>query len=241
VTKVVGVIGGMGPLASYAFYGELIRLTQARRDQDHLHVVIDSDATIPDRTRFLLGEGEDPRPAIIGSSQRLVAAGAELLVMPCNTATAFSKEIHRAAGIPLVDWIDAAVDRLADMAVRRVGILATSGTIEVALYQRQLEARRIDWIVPDPPSQEAVMDAIYGAHGVKAGVADDVTRKGILGAAEDLAHRGAEAIVLGCTELPLAVPEGHPEWPVPAVDPASAVAQRVIEQAGGRLVEDADR
>jgi aspartate racemase len=240
VTKVVGVIGGMGPLASNAFYGELIRLTRAPRDQDHLHVVVDSDAKIPDRTRFLLGEGEDPRPAIIESAQRLVAAGAELLVMPCNTAAAFSEEIQRAARVPLVDWIEVAVDRLVDMGVRRVGILATSGTIEGALYQRRLQARRVDWIVPDPPGQQAVMDAIYGAHGVKAGVVDDVTRKGILGVAEGLAHRSAEAVVLGCTELPLAVPEGYPEWPVPAVDPATAVARRVIELAGA-LVEDADR
>jgi len=238
VSKVVGVVGGMGPLASYAFYGQLIRLTRARRDQDHLHVVVDSDATIPDRTRFLLGEGEDPRPAIIGSAQRLVAAGAELLVMPCNTAAAFSEEIQLAAGVPLVGWIDGAVDRLAVMGVRRVGVLATTGAIQVGLYQRQLEARRMDWIIPDTPAQEAVMDSIYGPHGVKAGVADDVTRKGILGAAQDLAHRGAEAVVLGCTELPLAVPESHPEWPVPAVDPASAVARHVIEQAGARVVED---
>lgn len=241
MSKVVGVIGGMGPLASHAFYGELIRLTKARRDQDHLHVIVDSDSTIPDRTRFLLGEGEDPRPAIIGSAQRLVAAGAELLVMPCNTAAAFFEEIQLAAGVPLLDWIDAAVDRLEDTGVRRVGILATTGTIEIGLYQRRLEGRGIASMVPDSPGQKAVMDAIYGDHGVKAGVVDDVTRKAILGVAEDLANRGADALVLACTELPLAVPEGDAEWPVPVVDPASAVARRVIQEAGGRLMEDGER
>ena len=93
MTKVVGVIGGMGPLSSHAFYGELIRLTEARRDQDHLHVIIDSDATIPDRTDFLLRGGPNPGPQILASAHRLVAFGAELLVMPCNTAAVFAERI----------------------------------------------------------------------------------------------------------------------------------------------------
>lgn len=241
MAKVVGVIGGMGPLASHAFYGELIRLTEARRDQDHLHVIIDSDATIPDRTAFLLHGGEDPRPQIVAAAERLVAAGADLLVMPCNTAGAFSEEIRRAAGVHLVDWIDTAVDRLAKLGAGRVGILATSGTIEVGLYQQRLRARGMEWAVPDAGGQEAVMDAIYGEHGVKAGMVDEVARKAVLEVAEDLRRRRADAVVLGCTELPLALPEGDPSWPVRAVDPASAVARRVIDEAGGRVVEEAGR
>jgi len=237
MSKVVGVLGGMGPLASHAFYGELIRLTRARRDQDHLHVIVDSDASIPDRTEFLLRGGEDPRPALRASAERLVAAGAELLVMPCNTAAAFSEDVGQAAGVPLVDWIDTAVDRLQGIGARKVGILATSGTVEVGLYQRRLESRGIEWVVPDAAGQEAVMDAIYGERGVKAGVIDDGTRKMVLEVARQLADAGADAVVLGCTELPLALPESDPSWPVPAVDPASAVARLVIEQAGGRVAE----
>ncbi|MGH2655394.1 MAG: aspartate/glutamate racemase family protein [Actinomycetota bacterium] len=241
MSKVVGVIGGMGPLASHAFYGELIRLTEARRDQDHLHVIIDSDATIPDRTAFFLHGGEDPRPQIMAAAGRLVAAGADLLVMPCNTAAAFSDEIRQAAGVPLVDWIDTAVDRLAELGARRVGILATSGTIEVGLYQQRLEAQGMEWVVPDAGGQEAVMDAIYGEHGVKSGVVDEVARKAVLQVAEELRRRGADAVVLGCTEIPLAVPSADPAWPLRAVDPASAVVRRVIQEAGGGVAEEAER
>ena len=95
----------MGPAATHAFFGHLISFTEAASDQDHLHIVIDNNPSIEDRTAFLLGRGADPRPRLLTSARRLRAAGADILVMPCNTAAAFSADIEAAVGVPLVDWV----------------------------------------------------------------------------------------------------------------------------------------
>lgn len=235
-TRTVGIIGGMGPLATVAFHRLIVTNTVAVTDQEHLHVLVDSDPRIPDRTDFLLDRGPDPRPAMTASARRLVAAGAELLVMPCNTANAFAAEIADAAGVPIVPWLSTAVDAvMADSAGPEVhcGLLATTGSLRVGMYSRLIREAGGTAVEPTTSVQEAVMSVIYGDHGVKAtGSVDAAGRAALLDAARHLVERGANVLLLGCTELPIALPADDPGWPVPAVDPAVVVARRVIHEAG---------
>jgi aspartate racemase len=230
----VGIVGGMGPLATAAFYRTLTSCTPAQRDQDHLHVVIESDPAIPDRTAFLLGEGPDPRPAIIQVARRLAAAGAELLVMPCNTANVFAADVAGAIQVPLVPWIETAGQAVAARGAVTVGILATSGTLRARVYQNALDTMGLHWVVPRDSTQRDVMAAIYGTGGVKAdGRVAPGNRQRLLAAAAELAEGGAEVLLLACTELPLAIPADDPDWPLPVVDPATEVARKVVALAAG--------
>ena len=224
----LGIIGGMGPLASHAFYGQLIAETPAGCDQDHLHVIIDSDPSIPDRTAFLLDDGPDPRPAIVAAGQRLISAGADLLVMPCNTANAFVADIRPQLGVPVFDWIGTAVATVLESGAAKVGILATDGTLKTGLYQSALRAAGIESVVPPAEQQAAVMRVIY--EGVKASGASPTHEQELIEAALDLEAHGADGLLLGCTELPLAVPAADERWPIPAVDPSLASARRIVAQ-----------
>lgn len=237
-TKTIGVLGGMGPAATVDFYRRIVETTHATRDQDHLHVLVDSQPAVPDRTAFLLQGGEDPAPALIAMARTLEQAGAELLVMACNTAGAFAPQVAAAVGVPLVDWVDEAATGVAAAlpALRRIGLLATNGTVASGLYQRAFGRRDVDVIVPPAQAQEQVMAAIYGPAGVKAGPANLVAaREQVESAGRDAIAAGAEAILLACTELSVLFAAHAPGWPVPAFDAAQVVAERVIVLAGGRL------
>ena len=234
--RTVGILGGMGPLATQTFYGYLIRQTNASRDQEHLHVVIDADPAIPDRTAFLVNGGTDPRPALVTAARRLRKLGAELIVMPCNTAAAFDADIASGSGLPVISWIRPAIQAVRDMGLRTVGLLATTGTLRVGLYQRYLNDEGIDVVVPVPADQERVMNAIYGPDGVKTrGVAGEGAISGLVRAAAGLHEAGAQALILACTELPIALRPDSQRWPVRAMDPAPHVAREVVRFAGGRL------
>ncbi len=237
--KTIGVLGGMGPEATVDFYRRIVEATEAARDQDHLHVLIDGDPAVPDRTAFLLGDGPDPAPALIAMARRLEGAGAELLVMACNTASAFAPRVAAAVGVPLLDWPDEVAHGVLarQRGIGRAGVLATSGTIASGLYQRAFGRHGVEVVVPDARHQELVMQAIYGPDGVKAGTTDlTAARARVLAGGQTLVDDGAQALVLACTELSVLFATGAATaWPVPAFDAAQVVAERVIELAGGRL------
>jgi aspartate racemase len=233
----VGVIGGMGPLATCAFYREIILATSADRDQDHLHVIIDSESAIPDRTAFLLDAGPDPRPALIAAARRLIGAGCELLAMPCNTAHAFAGDIRAAVSVPLMDWVGISARAMALEAPSNamVGVLATRGTLRVGLHQVALTQVGLVPVLPTDDEAGAIMDAVYGSGGVKGGRVHAENQRRLIEVAELLARRGARRLLLGCTELPLAVTPDDVRWPAPTFDPAVANARAVVQLAGGRL------
>lgn len=235
MTRVVGVLGGMGPSATVHFFAQLLAQTAADRDQDHLHVIVDNDSTIPDRTDFLRGRGKDPRPQLLASARRLVDSGCDLLVMPCNTAHAFADDIRRSVPTPFIDWIDVSSDAAAGRG-ERVGLIATVGTLETGLYQRALRARGSEAVVPEDADQRSVMEAIYGIK--VAGVTIDTERR-LETVARALHAKGADVLLLACTELALLSPSTVVTWPLPAIDPGVAVARRVVALAGARLVQAA--
>lgn len=225
----------MGPLATQQFYETVIRLTDARRDQEHLPIVVEGDPTIPDRTAFLLGEGPDPRPALRAAAMNLKAAGATFLVMPCNTASAFEDDIHEAVALPLIPWVGTAVVAAVAASSGPVGVLATSGTIAAGIYHSALRRADRPIRVPTDTEQDLVMRAIYAPEGVKAsGSASNELQEGLIHVAHSLCSRGATTVILGCTELPLAVPPSDPRWPCRVIDPALPVALKAIAFCGMR-------
>ena len=196
--QTLGIIGGVGPLATM-FIGEMIvRRTKAQKDQDHLHTIIDNDTNIPDRTAFILDNTKDnPVPVIIEDAKKLASVGADIIAIPCNTAHTFYQEIEEGSPIPVVHMIRETAKRAADLGAKRVGILATTGTLTSRMYQEALEEFGITPVVPDNEMRSYVMSIIYDY--VKAG--KDVTLEDWQPIEEAMLALNCDRIVLGCTEL----------------------------------------
>lgn len=227
--KVIGILGGMGPLATADLFEKIVTHTAAASDQEHPRICIDSNTNIPDRTAALLRGGDDPTEEMVKSAQRLVSIGAQLIAMPCNTAHNFHAAVAASVDVPVLHMIALTRDALTREKVTCAALLATDGTIETGIYQRTFENSGIALITPEGDDQRAVMDMIY--KGVKAGVSDyDVTN--VRAAIERLLARGAETLILGCTELPLAVKLYSLDYP--CTDPTLALARGAIEAAGCR-------
>jgi aspartate racemase len=239
--RVVGVLGGMGPAASAHFCLRLAQTTAARRDQDHLHVILDSDPSVPDRTAFLLGHGDDPVPALITMARRLAAAGADLLVMACNSASPFTAQVAGAVPAEMIDWAGESVGALiaASPPDPVVGLLATEGTAASGVYQRYLKENGATVILPEQPMQALVTAAIYDVKAGAPGLAG--RRDSVLDAARSLTARGADSLLIACTELSLLFSDSGIEWPAPATDALDAVAVRTVALAGGTLRDPAGR
>jgi aspartate racemase len=235
-TRTIGVLGGMGPAAAADFARRIVDTTDANLDQEHLHVIVDNDPRVPDRTQALRGVGPSPVPCIAAMARRLEGAGAELLVMACNTAHAFYEEVAVAASVPLVDLIDAAARGVAAQVpgIRRVGLLATDGTLLSQVYERAFARQDVDVILPDAGAQVRLMETIYGA--VKSGARDlGPARDTVLTLGQGLVDAGAQAILLACTELSVLAAQEPLCWPVPTFDAAQLGAEDVIRRAGGRV------
>jgi aspartate racemase len=232
--EIIGILGGMGPAATADFYAKLVSMTPGGSDQDHVRTVIWSDPTIPDRTEALLGDGPDPTPWLLNGGRVLRQAGATLIAIPCNTAHAFVPRIADHVGLPIVHMIGEVADHLAALRprVHTVGLLATSGTVRAGLYQQWLSRSGISLVLPDPDSQHhEVMAAI---RAVKAGARDATATEPLARAAGRLTAQGAQAIVAGCTEIPLGLPAETVG--VPLIDPAVVLAQALVRRtltAGG--------
>ncbi len=226
--KVVGVLGGMGPLATADFYAKLVGLTPARTDQDHLRVLIDSNPKIPDRTAGLQGRGPDPTPALAATARALERAGAGVIAIPCNSAHAFLSAIRKVVRVPVLDIMEEVAAAAAALTPRprTVGLLATPGTARARLYHRALAARGITVLDPTATEEARVLDAIKA---VKAGDLGMAIRARVRQVAAALVQRGADAIVLGCTELPLVM--GPEDAPVPVLDGTEILAAAVVREA----------
>ena len=174
--KIPGVLGGMGPDATVDFMAKVISLTRGEKDQDNIQMLVDHNPTVPNRQDAILGEGEDPGPALAAMARRLEAAGADFLVMPCNTAHVFEQAIMDAVDIPLVSIIDVTIDAVPD-GCGSVGLLATDGCLRAGVYQRGLEATQLTAIEPTADEMRELMQAIFA---IKAGRSDADTANACL-------------------------------------------------------------
>lgn len=224
--RTVGVIGGMGPLATVETYRRIVATTPARRDQDHFHVVIDSNPAVPDRTAALLTGGEDPRPFLHAGAQRLVVAGAEVLCIPCNTAHAYHEWLQQRVPVRIVHMLRETAEHVAALGARRVGLLATTGTVATGLYQAELQRAGLGLVSLESPVQSMVMAAI-GA--IKAGNLGERVVSALAAAALSLASAGADHVVVGCTEISLVA--GELPLAVPVVDALDVLVSTTLRLA----------
>lgn len=233
----VGMIGGLGPAATVDLYDKIVKATPAKNDQEHFKLVVEQNPQIPDRTANLLGQGVDPTLALYNCAKRLQKDGCEALIIPCNTAHAFIPYMERHLDIPFINMQQTTMDEIkAKFGEKaRIGLLATTGTVQTGIYTKKAEAMGLPIFFPDEEHQKRVMAAIYGPQGAKAGFTDGVCHDDLVSAAEYLVKTyDCNVLILGCTELPLILDEGDFECAgktVFLIDPTSALARRVARLA----------
>jgi aspartate racemase len=246
----IGIVGGVGPMAGLDLVHKITAATRARRDQDHLPVTLVSHPhRIADRTDFLLGRTTtNPGVALADLAEALVAGGAEVVAIPCNTAHAPAIVGHvreRLDGrAEFVDLIDAVADEIRRRfpAARRVGVLSTTGTQAARVYPDRLAPLGLDVIAPDAALQEstvhpAIYDATYGVKSVSAPVTDQAVA-GLRAGLDHLIEAGAEVVVLACTEIPLALPMDEVGG-VPVLDATHVLARAVVRRSCPEALADA--
>jgi len=224
---VVGVLGGMGPLATIDFMRKVLDATPAARDQDHVPMIVSCLPQIPDRTAAFRGMGDSPLEAIVDCGRRLESAGADLIVMPCNTAHLWFDAVQARLQRPMLHLVDAALREAQRLGgpQARLGLLATDATTASGLYiNRHLpDATASAWLLPT--AGEMLEQVMPGIDAVKAGRLE-AGQALLTQAAQALSRRGADVLVLGCTEIPLVLDAAACGRPV--VDATAALAREVV-------------
>lgn len=234
MTKKLGILGGMGPLATANLFKMIVLLTDANSDQEHIHIIIDNNTSIPDRTAYIVGEGEDPRKYLIESAKELEKMGAEFLIMPCNTAHYFYEDIIKEINIPFLNMIEETVKFILDTHpdINKIGLLATYGTCSTGIYDKYFRGHEIEVVKPTKDMQAKIMEFIYD---IKSGIGKKkITFDGFYKAIEEMKQQGVELFILGCTELSSVYKiyemRGH------YVDPLKVIAISSIKYSGKKVL-----
>lgn len=197
--KLLGILGGLGPMATAYFYELLTALTIAECDQDHIDMVISSRSSTPDRSSFILGKSdENPLPIMIEEAKKLEAYGADLIAIPCNTAHYFYDGIAKEIGIPVLNIITETVDYLHGIGVKKAALFATEGTCSSGTYQAVGEGK-VDIVIPDKADCDIITSIIFD--DIKRGHEPDIDK--FISVSEKMRGLGCERVILGCTELSL--------------------------------------
>ena len=230
--KTIGILGGMGPEATLDLFAKIIAHTPAARDQDHLRVVIDSNPKVPDRTDAILRGGESPVPAMRAGIDALKRAGADFVVIPCLSAHFFLDELQRDAGLQILSMFDVAAEhiRAHHPNIRKVGMLATNGTLQGGRFRERLQVSGIETLTPAGSDQERVMVSIYEIKGAPGGRGRSAIAAEIREIAGRLLRRGVQGVVAGCTEIPLVLKPG--DLDVPVFDTLTLLARAAVAAAG---------
>ena len=196
--KKLGIIGGLGPMATAYFFHLIVEMTDAKTDQEHIEILIHNCPQIPDRTRYILGKSdENPLEMMISVGKQLKSAGVDYIAMPCVTAHYFGDVLEREIGVSMIHAVEETARYLQERKIQNVGIMATDATVQMDIFGRCMSDYGIKCLYPEQENQEKVMHLIYD--NVKAGMPieqdlfDDV--------AKSLFDAGAQVIILGCTEL----------------------------------------
>lgn len=228
--KTVGVMGGMGPDATVDFMAKVIALTDSGRDQDHVHMLVDQDPTVPNRQAAIKSGTDDVTPRLTAMACRLESAGADFLVMVCNTAHVFIGGVREATNVPFISIVDESVkeiDRVCPAAAT-VGVMATDGCLATNIYQDAIVASGRSAVIPDEANLKKLM-ALIGA--IKAGDKSDAVTAGMESVARALTDAGADVLIAGCTEIPIVFEGGG--FLVPVVASTNVLARRTVEYAMG--------
>lgn len=233
VTKELGVIGGMGPLATAYFMELVVKMTDAQFDYEHIPMLICNKPGTPDRTSYIVGKSKDsPLEAIIAIGKTLEDYKADYIAIPCVTAYFFYHQLQEGIGVPIIDMIYETAACLQEEGIRKVGLMATDGTISSGFFKRGLEEQGILVVEPSTDGQKRTMDIIYGS--IKAN--KPVSMADFYLVDKELRDKGAEIIILGCTELSMI----HRDYPLDAgfLDAMEVLARKSVLLCGGRLKSD---
>lgn len=216
----------MGPAATVELFSRIVNNTTADNDSEHVKMVIINDPTIPDRTKFILGNGKSPIPQLKENLNKLANLEVDAVIIPCMTAHAFIPQLQQNYAVPIINGIELIEQYLNNNNpnIKKIGLLATNGSIKSGVYQKYL-TREI--ITPNDKDQEKLMDVIYGEKGIKAGhINDDILFK-LINIIDDLKAKGAQAIIAGCTELGLVLTEDKVNGLI--IDPITLLAKKAVE------------
>ncbi|NQU81948.1 MAG: amino acid racemase [Bacteroidetes bacterium] len=229
--KQIGILGGMGPEATSELFSLIIKNTKAQNDQDHIPVLIVNNPKIPDRSLFILGKGPSPVNILVEGALKLEQMGADIILIPCNTAHFFIKQIEEKIHVPIIDMIKETARHVLCKfpEIKRYGLLSTAGVYKTAIYKKAFEGIALEIINPDTLYQKQNMTAIYGKNGIKAGFKTDPVKK-LLQSVTNLEEKGVGAIVLGCTEISLVLKQPHIS--IPLINPLKILAEKSIQLAG---------
>ncbi len=230
--KVIGILGGMGPEATVDCYSRIISNTPAKTDQEHLRVIIDANPKVPDRTAAIISGGESPLPALAAGCRALQKAGAEFLIIPCVSAHFFLDELQQQAALPILSIFDVVTEAIISghPQIKAVGLMGTTGTIDGGLFQKRLAIEGIQTLVADEDGQSRIMKAIYDIKNSQAARSRAQIASELAAAADSLITRGAQGIIAGCTEIPLALKQEN--LAVPYFDALTLLARAAILKAG---------
>jgi len=233
----IGILGGMGPEATAYFFHLLIKNTKAACDQEHIPILIWNNPKIPPRTDAILQKGKSPLPLLLEGIRILEKGGAGMIVMPCITAHYCAPQIRARAKVPFINLIEESLGYAKKNVpgLKKAGLIASSGTVASKIFHKTFEQAKIEIIVPGRGEQERVMNAIFGKKGIKAGFTTGAPKKNAVEVARHLIRRGAQAIIAGCTEVPLVLEPK--DISVPLIEPMKIGALACINKAGYKIKE----
>ncbi|MGD2188113.1 MAG: amino acid racemase [Desulfobacterales bacterium] len=230
--KVIGILGGMGPEATLDCYSKIIKNTPAKTDQEHLRVIIDANPKVPDRTAAIIGQGESPVAILVEGCRSLQRAGADFIIIPCVSAHFFLDKIQEQIELPILSIFETIAETIITehSEIKTIGLMGTTGTIRGGLFQKRLATDGIHTIVPNENHQSKVMAAIYDIKNSQPARSKEELTSNLIATAESLISKGAQGIIAGCTEIPLALKQKH--LSVPYFDALAILARAGILKAG---------
>lgn len=226
--KVVGIMGGMGPEATIDLFAKIVEETHAKSDEDHLRIIIDNNPKMPSRQDAILKGGESPVPAMVATAENLKNAGADFIIIGANTAHYFYDDVSSQVDLPFLHIIDEAVKELLRVVpnAKKVGVMATTAAVKTKLYDKSCEKFGIEVVPTDERAQNKIHDAIFDFK--YNGVTENNVKMAVE-SAEYLINEGAEALIMGCTEIPLILSE-H-QFGIPVIDPNDVIGRAVVAYA----------
>ena len=228
--KTIGIIGGMGPYATIDLFKRIVDLTDAEKDWDNIHIIIDNNPQIPSRGRFFECNGESPLPELINSAKRLETAGADFLVIGCNQAHYFHNDVQKQVNIPILNMVEETIEHILKTLpnIKEIGVVGARSTCQIN-YKQELEKNNLIPIIPEDDKDYKDLRIVIDS--IKTGKGD---KELLISICNKLIKKGAEAIILGCTEFPIIIKQR--DLSVPTFDPNDIITKKAVEIAKENVI-----
>ncbi len=230
--RIIGILGGMGPEATLNCFAKIIENTPANKDQDHIKIIIANNPKTPDRTHAVLEGGPSPLPVMVQGCRSLEKAGANFIIIPCVTAHYYEQQLKQEVKLPVMSILDVVAENIVRRhpRMKQIGLMGTDGTLQSGIFQKRINADGLEVHVCPSEMQARVMEAIYALKGIRTEQQRKAITSKLAATADYLVRQGAQGIIAGCTEIPLALSQ-H-DVSVPYFDSLLLLARAAIRKAG---------